>query len=316
MLKVYCQTGQLLDIELNMSLPEEVIWVDALQPSPEECQWLMQNFHRDIPTLDKMQEIEATSRMYQEGETLYLTANLIACAQLPQPESVPVTFILDEHHLITIRFADPKPFGTAMRLLPKQRPTTATAVFCLLLEAVVDRIADILEEIGYAVDEVSRDVFQKWGGGRNLLSVLTMIGRKGDLSTNVRLSLENLNRLVKFSMTRELSFLSQEKTMVRLLGLQQDISSIIDYVTFLSNKINFLLDATLGVINLEQSRIIKIFSMAAVIFLPPMLIASIYGMNFPHIPELKWHFGYPIALAVMCLSSIVSYGYFKRRGWL
>ena len=198
-----------------------------------------------------------------------------------------------------------------------------------LVEAIIDRAADALERIGDEVDAISREVFRNKSPSvskktHNLQSLIEQIGRKGDLLTKIRESLVSIARLVAYHSAIESSGRvldatrrkSPKEIRQRIKLIQRDATSLGDHAIFLSGKINFLLDATLGLINLEQNQIIKIFSVAAVVFLPPTLVASIYGMNFDFMPELHWLPGYPLALALMVLSAVVPYLYFKQRGWL
>jgi magnesium transporter len=235
-----------------------------------------------------------------------------------------VTFILKDTVLVTVRYADSKPFQTyAARA---QRPnaiscSTGELVMLGLVETIVDRTADALERIGDDIDLVSREVFRKKGSAtratRDLQAVIEQIGHKGDLLTKIRESLVSLGRMIAYhnAIDLELRKLAKEsRQRVRLI--QRDATALGEHAAFLSGKITFLLDATLGLINLEQNQIIKIFSVAAVVFLPPTLVASIYGMNFSVMPELHLPFGYPLAIGLMILSAIMPYLYFKRRGWL
>jgi len=192
-----------------------------------------------------------------------------------------------------------------------------------LLEAMIDRTADALERIGNEVDGISREVFRKNNSSvtkktRDLQSLIEQIGQKGDFLSVIRESLVSVGRLVAYHTALDgigtRKAIKESRQRVKLI--QRDATSLGDHALFLSNKINFLLDATLGLINLEQNQIIKIFSVAAVVFLPPTLVASIYGMNFDVMPELKFHFGYPVALLMMVLSAYLPFLYFKRRGWL
>jgi magnesium transporter len=233
----------------------------------------------------------------------------------------PVTFVLTGAKLVTIRYHEPRVFHTFPQRAEKVSYgcTDGEAVLVALLEAAVDRLADILERAQRDVDGISRGIFQnseRSGSIRqDLTNVIRQIGRKGDLSSNVRDSLGSLLRLSSF-LAQMTAQRKNDQVRGRIKTLARDIQSLNDHVAFLSQKITFLLDATLGMISIEQSNIIKIFSIAAGIFLPPTLIASIYGMNFVHMPEFEWRLGYPLALFLMVLSAVVPCWYFKRRGWL
>src|SRR5262249_27850884 len=189
-----------------------------------------------------------------------------------------------------------------------------------LLDAVIDRAADILERIGTEVDGVSHDIFEPAGSpadrSRSYNDILVTIGRKGDLTSKVRESLVSIGRLLLF-LANEADALRWPKEMrAQVKGMQRDIQSLSDHATYLSNKITFLLDAVLGMVSLEQNNIIKIFSVAAVVLMPPTLVASIYGMNFKHMPELDWTPGYPLALVLMVVAAALPYLYFKWKKWL
>jgi magnesium transporter len=203
---------------------------------------------------------------------------------------------------------------------------TSWGILISLLEAVVDRAADHLERVGSIVDDTSREIFNRsrTSGGRrrkgpNLQTLVEKIGEEGDFTSKMRESLVSIGRMGAY-MTAVLDTMKAAREIKdhrsRLKILQRDIISLTDHATFQSGKINFLLDAVLGLINIEQAGIIKIFSVAAVVFLPPTLVASIYGMNFEFMPELKWVYGYPFALGIMVLSAVLPWLYFKRKGWL
>jgi magnesium transporter len=189
-----------------------------------------------------------------------------------------------------------------------------------LLDAVVDRAADILERIGAEVDQVSREIFEPQGRSKDRTpsynNILTSIGRKGDLTSKVRESLVSIGRLLLFLANEADALRWPKETRAQLKGMQRDVQSLSDHSTYLSNKITFLLDAVLGMVSLEQNNIIKIFSVAAVVLMPPTLVASIYGMNFRHMPELDWTIGYPLALVLMLVAAALPYLYFKWKRWL
>ena len=190
-----------------------------------------------------------------------------------------------------------------------------------LLEAIVDRAAEILRNVGDELEALSNDIFTKDGsfaGSLNqadLRPILQKIGRNGDLATRVRESLHSLGRVVSYLQSNDVSGTADDVP-ARLDTVDRDITAMLDHDSYIMSNVTFLLDATLGLIYIQQNAIIKIFSVAAVIFLPPTLVASIYGMNFSIIPELKWEYGYSYALGLMLLSAVLPYCYFKRRRWL
>ena len=238
------------------------------------------------------------------------------------PKTTPVTFILSGHRLITVRYDDPRPFMIVGNKLARVCPPSVTgeSVLMDLLDAVIDRAADILERIGSEVDQISHDIFEPEVGGadrtRSYNDILKAIGKKGDLASKVRESLVSIGRLLLYLANEADSMRWAKEQRAQLRGMQRDVHSLSDHAAYLSNKIQFLLDAMLGVVTIEQNNIIKIFSVAAVALMPPTLIASIYGMNFKHMPELDWQLGYPIAIVLMLLAAALPYFFFKWKKWL
>ena len=190
-----------------------------------------------------------------------------------------------------------------------------------LMDAFIDRLAQVLENTSDEIDQISHEVFRSRSRGdkrepQDLQSVIERIGRKGELLTMARESLLSILRLTSFHQAGGEGKKATTAMRQEAKTLQRDATALADHAAYLSNKVNFLLDATLGLINLEQNQIIKIFTVASVAFLPPTLVASIYGMNFDVMPELKWMFGYPLAIIIMVASAILPFAYFKRRRWL
>jgi magnesium transporter len=328
MLRTYtCQTDKLVLVE---ALPkakdtESFVWFDLFNPTPEEDRLVEQQLGISIPSRDEMEEIELSSRLYHEDGAEFMTMTAVTNLDTDELVKTPITFVLKGSSLVTVRYMEPKPFSTF--IARAQRPkvvacATAEQIMVSLIESNIDWIADGLESVGTEVDRLSREVFRNNTSSvskktRNLQSVIEQIGRKGDFLTMLRESLVSTARHVSYytavsARDRRASIDTKQRTRV----VQRDLAFLIDHATFLSTKINFLLDATLGLVNLEQNQIIKIFSVAAVVFLPPTLVASIYGMNFEYMPELEWLIGYPWALGLMVSSALLPYWYFKRRGWL
>lgn len=304
------------------TLPAAALWFDLLHPTRQEEHRVEGHLGLEVPTREDMLEIEASSRVYREGDALFMTAILLANTDTDLPEATPVSFILTDRSLVTIRYSEPRSVQTFLARAERAPGGyhSGEAVLIGLLEAVVDRTADILERLGLEIEALTREVLEhqhsRPGPGREFREILQNIGKRADLNGKARESLVSLGRIRTFLgqglVTRE----NNKGLRSRLKTLGRDINSLTDHASFLSNKFNFLLDATLGMINIEQNAIIKIFSVAAVVFLPPTLIASIYGMNFRFMPELGWRLGYPFALALMIVSAIIPYWFFKRRRWL
>jgi magnesium transporter len=307
------------------SIDIPVLWADLLNPTEAEESMLESAFGVEIPTREEMSEIEISSRLYQENDTYYLTALLVTKADTESPQNDAATFVLTKNTLITLRYSTPRSFEMFVNRCEKNQANyhNATEVMLGLLDAITDRLADILEMVGHRMDNTSRQVFAhnpaalnaKNRTHLNLKAILNAIGRDGDLISKSRECLVSLSRLTGY-ITNSPMFTSRKESIELLNSVQKDLASLSDHANFLSGKINFLLDATLGMISIEQNGIIKIFSVAAVVFLPPTLVASIYGMNFHHMPELDWRFGYPIALLLMLLSAFIPFQYFKKKGWL
>ena len=308
------------DLLERSELPDDAVWIDLLRPTAEEIRPVERALGIEMPSREEMREIEASSRLYQEGEGTFMTATVMTRTETAMPEAGAITFVLVGDCLVTLRYTEPQPFTSFAQRAQRQlalRPS-GEMVLVGLLEAVVDRIADILELVGADLDSLSHDVFGANGERKeptDFNEIIQRIGRDGDLTSKSRESLVTLSRLLTF-VTTKTETPAMREAIPRIATLSRDVQSLADHASFQSGKVNFLLDATLGMLNIAQTDIIKIFSVAAVMFLPPTLIASIYGMNFELMPELSWPYGYPVALVLMVASAVVPYLYFKHRGWL
>jgi magnesium transporter len=296
------------------------VWIDLVTPTVQEDKQVEQLLGIAVPTREEMQEIEVSSRLYVENGARYMTATLMCQSDTATPKTTAVTFILSGHRLATVRYDEPRPFAIVEHKLARQCPpkVSGETVLSDLLDAIVDRSADILERIGAEVDQISHSIFEpeEGAGPPSYNDILKALGRKGDLTSKVRESLVSIGRLLSFVANEAESMKWPKDARAQIQSMQRDVVSLSDHATYISNKVTFLLDAMLGVVNLQQNNIIKIFSVAAVVFMPPTLVASIYGMNFKHMPELDWAGGYPLALALMVLAAILPYLYFKWRKWL
>ena len=325
MLWVYVPRGTSLDriaVTSAADVPDSAVWFDLVNPAHEEDKIVERKVGAAVPTREEMQEIEITSRLYVENGARYMTATLMCQSDTDTPKTTPVTFIISGHRLITVRYDEPRPFMLVGNKLARICSPTVTgeSVLMDLLDAVIDRAADILERIGSEVDQISHDIFEPEAGGadrtRSYNEILKAIGKKGDLASKVRESLVSIGRLLLYLANEADSMRWAKESRAQLRGMQRDVHSLSDHAAYLSNKIQFLLDAMLGVVTIEQNNVIKIFSVAAVALMPPTLIASIYGMNFKHMPELDWTLGYPIAIVLMLLAAALPYFVFKWKKWL
>lgn len=305
-------------------IPPEALWIDLIEPTPEEEKFVEQALGIDVPTREEMKEIEASNRLYEDNGTLYMTITIVTKLDTDLPVNSQITFILAGQRLITNRYVDPQPFQRFIAYAEKHPGTctSAGALLAGLIEAIVNRMADVLERVGTDLDQLSDEVFSPPKRRRSASSrtrdsraVLARVGQNGDLTSKARESLVTLGRLLAF-VQQSSAIPPQSDVRARFRTLNRDVMALSDHATFLSGKATFLLEAVLGMLNIEQNNVIKIFSVAAVVLLPPTLIASIYGMNFRFMPEFEWAYGYPFAIALMVVSAILPYLYFKRRGWL
>jgi magnesium transporter len=297
-------------------------WIDLVTPAPEEMAAVQEALSLEIPTRAEMQEIEVSSRLYSESGAYFMTAMAVAGPDHAEVESSAITFILSSDHLVTVRYVSPRSFETFIARIQKAGalPASPAELLIALLETIIDRIADILELHSAEVDRASRLIFAGGDTHRrkrvDLQTVIHDIGSEGNHFSTLRESLLSISRMALYLNQAVVQHARAGELRENLREISRDLASLADHASFVANKINFLLDATLGMINIEQNQIIKLFSVAAVVFLPPTLIASIYGMNFHVIPELSWEFGYPLALVLMVISAVLPYLYFKRKGWL
>ena len=301
--------------------PEAAVWIDLVTPTVQEDRQVEQLLGIAVPTREEMQEIEVSSRLYVENGARYMTATLMCQSDTATPKTTPVTFILSNHRLATVRYDEPRPFAIVEHKLARACPpkVTGETVLMDLLDAVIDRAADIQERIGAEVDQVSHSIFEPDEEAQppSYNEVLKALGRKGDLTSKVRESLVSIGRLLSFLANEAVGMRWGKDMRAQLQTMQRDVTSLSDHATYLSNKVMFLLDALLGIVSIQQNDIIKIFSIAAVVFMPPTLVASIYGMNFHGgMIELDWTYGYPWALFLMVVAAVGPLIVFKWKKWL
>lgn len=299
----------------DWTLPPDAIWIDLIQPTREEDAAVERALGLSVPTREEMAELEASSRVYRQGAGTYVTADIVTHGDEEIPGVDPVTFVLTPGPLVTIRYADPKPFALLVEKLERDPALCASGVdmFLNLMEAVIDRASDILAKNVTRVEAIATHVFS---GGRTVgfEKLITKLGRAQIANSRLEQSLASLARIFAFVGADERIDTGEARAHLR--SLSRDAESLTAHNQATAASINFQLSAALGLINIEQSSIIKIFSVAAVAFLPPTLIASIYGMNFDHMPELHWMHGYPLAVVAMVVSAILPLLWFKRKGWL
>lgn len=324
MIKGFRASGARLEVAPADADPKSLIWIDLEAPTAEEERLLETVLGIEVPTQEDMAEIEPSSRVYHEAGVLYLTAQVVASPDMKALEIGPVTFMVQPERLVTIHYHHPGSFGFYADWAARHDTGCQTGIgtFLGLMEAVVDRLADILEGEARRLDQLSRTIFasQRPNSKNDTLSrVIQRIGAAEDRNGKVGESLATIQRLLGFlSVPGAVAAKASLKGMDRdqLKSLVHDVRSLREVVQVQAEKIRFQLDATLGVINIRQSDIIKIFSVVAFVFLPPTLIASVYGMNFEHMPELEWRWGYPAALVLMVISAVVPWLIFRWKKWL
>lgn len=295
-------------------LPADAVWIDLLSPTREEELALEAQLGAQVPTRDEMAEIEASSRLYREEGGLFMTAQIVAHSDTDNPQIGPVTFVLAGERLVTIRYIEPGSFKVFEAGLHSHPYESGAAAFLGLVDEVIDRLADVVEKVVAESEALGTEIFSR-PTGLNFRKVVTQLGRSQRMSAKVRESAASLSRLLIFA-SGSAPVMGSPGCQEKLETLRQDLASVTDYASYLSANITFLLDAALGMINIEQNSIIKFFSVAAVIFLPPTLVASYFGMNFRHMREFGWQFGEAVALALMIVSIVIPMLWFKKKGWL
>ena len=308
-------------------MPGNAIWVDLLNPTHEEDLHVENWMKASIPTHDDMREIEESSRFYAEDGAQYLTAPILHSTGEKGHGIAPISFILTGQRLVTVRYTEPKSFSLFISRATKpgngiiNNKCTGTSILLGIIEAVTDRLADILEDVAGRIDLNSHAIFRRSETDKpmttkNFRDSLNEIGIQGAFLSKVRESITGVSRLLVYITAYSEQQLNRKDIRGWIKSLERDAQSLSTYVDFLSNKVTFLLDTVVGLISIEQNAIIKIFSVAAVAFMPPTLVASIYGMNFHFMPELNEAWGYPMALALMVASAVIPLLIFRKKGWL
>ncbi len=330
MIRIYTQTengiSRSVGLEVQDGRKEDIFWIDLLTPDAAELRFAEELCAIEMPTKDEMREIEATSRLYCEDGGRFMTTTVLSRVETDEPMIAEITFILKGNRLVTIRHTDSYSFRVFSHQLLRAQTTNRDLVFIGLLETLVDRQADVLERFGTDLDSLSKKVFGTHHTRRDrkeedpdtddLRDALEELGRVGDLITRQRDALVNLLRLITFAGNEDSCTGAHDSLYVPLRPVSRDVNSLSEYASFLSNKINFMLDAVLGLINIEQNDIVKIFTIMSVVFLPPTLVASIFGMNFRYMPLLDEPWGFWISLALMAVVGIVPLVIFKIKRYI
>jgi magnesium transporter len=299
------------------------VWIDLLQPTPEERDRIASEYGLRVPSREALQEIESSSRLRAEGQVLTLSMPLTVPEERADQLAAPLGFILSPSLLVSVRFTEVHGFADVRARLDKgvAPAMESTAVFAALIETMVDYRADLLESMSAQVGAVSKRAFARHIPRTrrvvldgSLREMLAAVGAAGERLSEIRQSLLGLQRIVGFSCEMAHEWMRPE-IRARLATARGDLASLSDYETDLWGKIHFLLDAILGFINTDQNDIFKVLTMVSVVGIPPTLIASMYGMNFHNMPELSWRYGYQFGLALILASTILPILWFKWRGW-
>ncbi|MCE1235001.1 MAG: magnesium transporter CorA family protein [Hyphomicrobiales bacterium] len=313
--------AHLITAAISSAPPPEgrAVWFDLLEPDEDEDHLVEEMVGIAVPTRDEMQEIEESSRLYEEDGTLYMTALVPFLFDTENPRVTPITFILAGDRLVTVRYDRPRSFDLfrARAERPGAGLADGRSVLIGLLETIIDRLADGLERIGGDLERLSGEVFRpRREREKELGDIITAIGRLGGSLARADEAIVSLSRLFHYLGEENGRERLDRDGRARLATLELDARSLAEHGKSIDGRLNFLLSATLGLVGVEQNTIVKIFSVLAVIFMPPTLIASIYGMNFHHMPELDKVWGYPAALLLMLASVGSTFAIFKWKRWL
>lgn len=316
MLRIFRNLGTTIQEQpLNENYAESLasaLWVDVYEPTEDERDTLNNFLRAELPESDDVEEIEFSARYFQDSAGLHVHSLFLSPAE-GRHTTVTVAFILQPQRLITVREGELIDFRL-LRMRARRGQVLASSPQELLInifEQKVENLADVLEDIHRKLEDVSHLVLED--NDSELEDAIDKLAKLEDSNGKVRLSLMDTQRSISF-MQRHLREHFELQETAR--EIKRDVDTLMSHTAFLFDKINFLMDSTQGFISIEQSQVIKTFSIAAVVFLPPTVVASIYGMNFDIMPELHWKFGYIWALVIMVLAGIAPYWYFKRKGWL
>jgi magnesium transporter len=308
----------------SLNLAAHSLWIDLIDPTGAERAEVERATGLRVPDRAMVAEIETSSRLVDCGGVLTLSTPMVSRDQSGGLAVAPIGFVVAADRLLTLRYAGSVVFDRfAEHFRIENQPPSGMQPFLGLLEALVDRLADVLEQIGASLDALSAEVFDRGAGARSpsrrldafLRQTLADVGRTGTHISQLRDGLLGIARIVRFVRETAAAWL-HESEQRRLNVLEHDVASLNDYDAQLTSKVQFMLDATLGFINIDQNNTIKVLTVVSIVGIPPTFVASLYGMNFKNMPELNWAYGYPYGLSLIALSIIVPLVIFWRRGWL
>ena len=300
------------DLSRKCKHPEKVLWIDMISPTDEEIEWVSKEFEVEFPSKQEITEIEISSRYFEDEESITINAYYLITTEGETPFNETVTFILKKHHLITVRYRELRTFKELVKKLMMNPSAYEDGyyIFAGLLEIRIDTDADTLEFITREISKLSKIIFT---GIDITEEILESISYFEEMNMTIRENLIDKQRILS-SLLKSYKVPREVREELRIMI--KDVNSLIEYTTFNFERLHYLQNTFLGLLNIQQNQVIKIFTIMSVIFLPPTLIASIYGMNFQHMPELAWKYGYPFALLLMIISALIPLYIFKRKGWL
>lgn len=292
---------------------ERTLWVDLQNPTPDEIRSVEDKFDISFQTQQEQAEIESSSRFIEEDEILVANSNFMVPDREHQYRTVPVNFLLKDDVLFTYRNADLRSFADMVKKIKSKRTvfSDGAQILISIFESRIDYDADILEGLSTAVKEINKQLDLDAKLERKML---LQINDYQDLTMSIRENVVDKQRVIAAMIRSNGWFTTEEQQ--RLRTLIKDINSLIDHTNFIFERLEFLQNTFLGLVNLEQNNIIKIFTVLSLVLLPPTLIASVYGMNFPNMPEVNWRYGYAFAIGLMVISSGATYYFFKKKNWL
>lgn len=304
-------------------LPANMVWIDMHAPSIDEKKYIEKCFSIDVLTSEEISRIEVMSPFYKSKEAYYMTLTTINRNDNGHFDGSPFTSVMTNSCLITLHYSKMEAIETFLNLTKYETDIYSVPAVLLsaITEVLIHDVGEILETTGNETDSLIQNVFDKGsrsstGVGNNYNEIIAKVGNAGNTISRCRESLVSINRLIIYFTQVERERTTYKDHTLRLKHISREVSSLTEYANFLSQRIGFLLDATLGLLSVEQNMIVKVFTIASAVLMPPTLIASTYGMNFTHMPETHWEYGYPIALFMMFISAAIPCYFFRRKGWL
>ena len=301
---------------------KNAVWVDLVEPTEAERTAFEQAFGLRVPTKEQLAEIETTSRLRIDQGALYMTAPLIFAGENEPWIPVPTGFVLAKHVLLTVRFANSAAFNTVAAEVGASAELAPAHAFARLLEVLVDRMADLLEGSARDLDDASHVIFRPDAPQQTLARetaqlrrLMIRTGRTSERMARIHYTLVCLDRMAKFTGDRCCDWLAPDIAS-RLHTVSSDITSLIHFAEGLVSRVQLLQDAATGIISIDQNNVMKVLTVASVVGIPPILVVGVYGMNFKHMPELDWTWGYPYALALLVVSVLVPLIWFKLKDWI